>query len=518
MGLLIPCSQELVGSNPTPRALVVDSYEHFINLKKQDKIDNLQDPVQPPSKQTAPLDARKEEVRKFSVMICKYQKSYIKNSLYKLLESSIENAEIICNYIIAEQNEINIKESTKEGKIKVLLDLVKFLNYKELNKISKEDIFSYLNRYRKPEESDPTHSWIGTWNNRHLILLKFFRWLYDPDNPDIKNRKSPGCMNGIKRLSRKEISRYKPSYLWTSRECEIFLKYCPSKRDRAFLSMATDTSARPHELLSLKIEDIKFRSTNDGSKQYAEITINGKTGQRTVPLINSLPYVKEWILDHPSSDNHKDWLFISEGKTSFGKKITRDGLLKHFQDYYKKRYYPNLLLKEIPEVDKAYIKNLLTKPWNLYVHRHGSLTEKSSVLTEHMLRNHAGWSISSLMPRVYIHHLGNASSKQLLQSSGIIEKDQDQKTYRKRIRFCPNCNEPNKEENKVCFRCRIVLTVESYNEARNEDKNKIKELENDMSSLKEGMKTIFLLIQNNTVFANAKPEVLGELIKSRSKV
>ena len=37
---------------------------------------------------------------------------------------------IICDYIIAEQNEINIKESTKEGKIKVLLDLLKFLNYK----------------------------------------------------------------------------------------------------------------------------------------------------------------------------------------------------------------------------------------------------------------------------------------------------------------------------------------------------------------------------------------------------
>jgi hypothetical protein len=29
-------------SNPTPRALVVDSYEPFITLKKQNKTDNLQ--------------------------------------------------------------------------------------------------------------------------------------------------------------------------------------------------------------------------------------------------------------------------------------------------------------------------------------------------------------------------------------------------------------------------------------------------------------------------------------------
>ena len=29
-----------------------------------------------------------------------------------------ENSSILCDYIIAEQNEFNIKESTKEGKIK----------------------------------------------------------------------------------------------------------------------------------------------------------------------------------------------------------------------------------------------------------------------------------------------------------------------------------------------------------------------------------------------------------------
>src|SRR5688572_17179819 len=204
------------------------------------------------------------------VMICKYQKSYIKNSLDKLLESSIENTETICKYIIAEQNEINIKESTKEGKIKVLVDLVKFLNYIELNKVSKEDILCYLNRYRKSEEIDPEHCWIGTSNNRQLILLKFFRWLNDPDNHDRKKRKTPTCMSGVKRLTRKEISRYSPSDLWTPREAEVFLKYCPSKRDKAYLSMALDTSARPHELLNIKIEDVKFKTSADGLKQYAE--------------------------------------------------------------------------------------------------------------------------------------------------------------------------------------------------------------------------------------------------------
>ena len=104
------------------------------------------------------------------------------------------------------------------------------MDFKDFDEMTKEDVLSYLNRFRKSEEDDPHHRWIGTWNNRHLVLLKFFRWLHDQDNPDIKNRKYPDCMRGIKRLGRKEVSRYRPSDLWTSRECEIFLKYFPSKK------------------------------------------------------------------------------------------------------------------------------------------------------------------------------------------------------------------------------------------------------------------------------------------------
>ncbi|HKO64204.1 MAG TPA: hypothetical protein VJU13_03310 [Candidatus Nitrosocosmicus sp.] len=97
-----------------------------------------------------------------------------------------------------------------------------------------------------------------------------------------------------------------------------------------------------------KIDDIEFRKSSNGLYHYAEITVNGKTGQRTIPLIHSLPYVKEWILKHPSSKNAKDWLFVSEGKTSYGNQLTRDGLLKHFQEYYRDKYYPSLILKSSP--------------------------------------------------------------------------------------------------------------------------------------------------------------------------
>lgn len=54
-------------------------------------------------------------------LITKYQKPYISNSLKRMAQQSPCNVKVICDYIIAEQNEINIKESTKEGKIKCLV-------------------------------------------------------------------------------------------------------------------------------------------------------------------------------------------------------------------------------------------------------------------------------------------------------------------------------------------------------------------------------------------------------------
>ena len=131
-----------------------------------------------------------------------------------------------------------------------------------------------------------------------MLFLKFFRWLYNPNEPDLKRRSTPACMNGIKQLPRKEKSPYGPEDMWTNEEHAVFLKYCAFPRDKCYHSMAIDTSCRPHELLNVKIKDIKFKISSEGI-QYAEMTVTGKTGPRTLPLIDSIPYIKEWLLNHP---------------------------------------------------------------------------------------------------------------------------------------------------------------------------------------------------------------------------
>jgi integrase len=437
-------------------------------------------------------------------------KPYFRKILKRLRENNQENADIICKHILTEQAEFNIKNSTKEGKIKILVWLSNFFgDRKRYQDMTKEDILAYLNKLRKPQ--DQGNGWINSYNNRQMVFLKFFKWLYNQNEPDLTKRVTPPCMLGVKRLTKREKTAYKPSDIWDERDVSVFLKYCPNKRDRCYYAMAFDMSARPHEILSLRIKDIKFCVT-DNNKQYVEVKIpDGKTGSRVTVLIDSIPYLKEWLLEHPHSSNPNVYIFIIKN----GARLTYDGLASRSK-YYEKNYYPSLLSNtssiQVEERDKSIIKNLVTKPWNLYVWRHSALTKKSQFLTEANLRSHAGWTPSSKMPQVYVH-LSGESNNAILEKKGIITKEIKDKENSLNGVECPNCNERCKPNSKFCGAWRMVLTYDSYSEVRNEDKQKIFKLQNDIESLKVGINNIMNLIQQNPVLAYIKPEIIREKIE-----
>ena len=114
------------------------------------------------------------------------------------------------------------------------------------------------------------------------------------------------------------------------------------------------------------------------------------------------------------------------------------------------------------------------KPWNPYVRRHTALTEKSQILKEHTLRQHAGWSPSSKMHLKYIHYFGNESNESLLEAFGIKSKSITEEIDKMKPSQCPNCNELNKIDSKFCVKCRMVLSYDAYTETI-EDSNKVKD-------------------------------------------
>jgi site-specific recombinase XerD len=431
---------------------------------------------------------------------------------------SVGNADLLARFIILNRKESIIAINTIKTYIDGVVYLENFHKHKDLSKMDRNDIVAFLDGYRKSDTVDPLHKWVATYNIRLMIISKFFRWMYSLNHdglPKIATTEKivPPIM-GIKRFKRKEKSSYQAKDLWTQEDDTIFLKYCEDSRLRCYHMMARDTSGRPHELLKVRVGDIMWQRS--GPAQYAEVTIgkSGKTVPRTVPLINSIPFVRDWIREHPTSTNRNAYVFISFEKRSMYRNLPLEPIsLSNMYRDLKLEFFPRLLTNpDIPEEDKKKIRILLEKPWNPYIRRHSSLNEIwKLVKSEHALRLHAGWSKNSKMVEIYTHEFGNESSQLLLQAHGIIPTNAQEENILKPLQ-CRHCNEPNKPESRLCTKCGMVLTYDAYKETLEKEKQRELEVQNlreDIKSMHKQMNQIMVMVQRNPRLANIKPEILN---------
>jgi integrase-like protein/zinc ribbon protein len=305
----------------------------------------------------------------------------------------------------------------------------------------------------------------------------------------------------VLRDSKEKKSSYQVKDLWTQEEDAIFLKYCEDFRLKCLHTMARDTSGRPHELLKLRVGDITWQTS--GTIQYAEVTIgkSGKTLPRTVPLINSIPFVKDWIRVHPTGTNRNSFLFPSFERQSAYRNLPLKPLsLSNIYRHLKLEFFPRLLTNPgVPEEDKNKIRVLLEKPWNPYIRRHSSLNEIwKLVKSEHALRLHAGWSKNSKMVEIYTHEFSNESSQLLLQARGIIPANAEEDNILK-PRQCPHCNEPNKPDIRFCTKCGMVLAYDAYSETLEIQKQKeesFKNMEKQVNSIQSQLQNLISALGN----------------------
>jgi integrase/recombinase XerD len=284
--------------------------------------------------------------------------------------------------------------------------------------------------------------------------------------------------------------------MWDAKDNLMFLRYCPDPRDKCYHAMETDIAARPHELLKLRIKDVEF--VEDGGSRYARVVLNGKTGERVVPLIDSIPYVTQWISNHPQGSNVEALLFPN---VRTGKVIQVSAMFRAYKNYRK--YFTSLLSSEnVPEEDKKKIRELIKKRWNPYVHRHSAITEKSGMLSsDSKLRQFAGWTPRSNMHYKYVHFGGGESMKDLLKVKGIF-KDENQSINILQPKICPSCRESNRPDAQFCFKCNFIMSFEAYHkgvEERERNDKVIQELKEQVEELRSSYED---LIKRNVTVSN----------------
>jgi hypothetical protein len=91
---------------------------------------------------------------------------HLKSMFSDLASANLQNAQILCNFLLIGHIEQNLALKTSLNHMQILCYFNRYLAYKPFERITKDDVLSYLASLRRPEIYDPTHKWIGTYNIR----------------------------------------------------------------------------------------------------------------------------------------------------------------------------------------------------------------------------------------------------------------------------------------------------------------------------------------------------------------
>jgi len=196
---------------------------------------------------------------------------------------------------------------------------------------------------------------------------------------------------------RREVRRRTPGRekLVSPEEMRILLETAVHPRARALVAVLEESACRKGELLSLRVRDVQRHEA------HVEIRVMGKTGERTIPLVRSVPALEAWLEAHPDPRPRAP-LFAT----------VVSGEVRRMNDHT-----PNRLLSDLCE--RAGIRHI-----HPHMLRHTRLTELAAAgVGEYVLKSFAGWTPGSRSAEVYIHLSGRTHIPSILSLQGIVLKE-----------------------------------------------------------------------------------------------
>lgn len=241
--------------------------------------------------------------------------------------------------------------------------------------------------------------------------------------------------------------RYDDEYeVLTEDDIAAMLKATDKLQWQLRLLMLWETGARPGEICSLRLQDVKL--DNYG----ATVALRGKTLPRMRRLIESVKLLEKYLHGHPWRDDLGAPLFYAErGRRAESLTI---GALYYMVSWLAKR---------------ASIKK---KVWTHLI-RHSAATRDAALFTGWELNQLNGWTKKSRTSDRYVHKLDERKLElKQLRLAGIQVPEEELKSPLA-PRVCPRCNEQNTPLAKYCVRCSMVLDPKIAKELQaREDKAK----------------------------------------------
>jgi len=319
------------------------------------------------------------------------------------------------------------KYLTRLPKIGEVLDVA----FKDAEREHIEEIVLWLKRR---EDINKT-----TQNDYKILLRRFYKWLNDGEYPE--------CIEWLEVDNNLDSDKL-PEEMLSEEDVEELLKNAQNPRDKAIISMLWETGCRISELLSLTIRSI------EDHKHGFKIVVEGKTGARRLPLIESVPYLQQWLEEHPERENKDAPLWVNIGQVNKGEKMAYRSVRKMLNEVGKRAN--------------------LDKPNHPSHFRDSRATYLASRFTEAQMCQWFGWVQGSDVPAKYVHMSGRDIDPDYARLHGI-EEEEDHKVSKLIPDECPRCGETVPKEASFCSNCGQALSREAISEVEEDEEKVIKD-------------------------------------------
>ena len=335
---------------------------------------------------------------------------------------SPENQETIMKFD-RQDKRLNHSKETRINHSRMLIRLARDID-KSFKDMTREDINGYIDSLDVSSGSRVHYS---------NVIRVFLKWLYDDDNPIVIKD-----LKGIKG----ESVKIKASELISEDEMLKIIDSFQDVQQKAIVSVLYDSACRVGELVNLDRRDV---INNNGRWS---ISVDGKTGIRTIPLIFSSQYLEQWFDKyHPAKDYPDAPLWISRS--------ARD----KYKPVEKQRIGRNAVWRILKQGEKL---SGIQKKLHPHILRHSRLSSLSDKgLPENMMREYAGWVGGSTMPAVYLHTTPQKIANKLRELDGDLTPEEIEPKRSKLLPIeCPRCHNRSPAGSKYCSQCWLPLDIQ----------------------------------------------------------
>jgi site-specific recombinase XerD len=299
-----------------------------------------------------------------------------------------------------------------------------FIGDKDFIDVNREDIEKFLVYLNSK----------GTHNSNYIAnrIRCFYTWLYYKKGL-IEEDETPIIVRGIK-YKTPVFKRIKANEVLTPMDIKCLIEKADNLRDKALISILFESACRVSEICDINIGDITI-------DQYGVIIeVEGKTGERNIRLIDSEPYLKNYLNNHPLKNDMNKPFFIGFSNRNYGTRLTPQGVRQ--------------ILLAIGR--KAEISKKIHPHW----FRHSGLDFLArNGFTERDLKIRAGWGMGSSMVKVYIHYDEDEVNDKYAKIKGIKIKDKKQEENQLKPIICPRCEKLNPADSKYC-NCGMMISLD----------------------------------------------------------